>query len=84
MLWKWCLRRHPNKGKDGVRRKYFSSHQSVSWTFYAQIGNDTLYLFEVGMVSIDRHTKVKGAASPDDPTIQEILDEAARSTLTTT
>lgn len=71
MLWKWCLRRHPEKGKDWMRRKYFCSHKNVSWTFHARFENASFYLFQIGMVSIERHTKVKGAASPDDPTLQE-------------
>ena len=34
MLWKWCLRRHPNKGKTWVLRKYFGPHvcvRSTTW-----------------------------------------------------
>jgi RNA-directed DNA polymerase len=69
MIWKWSLRRHPNKGKDWVRRKYFCSHNNVSWTFHAHTGADTLYLFEVGLVHIERHIKIKGTASPDDPSL---------------
>lgn len=71
MLWKWCLRRHPNKGKDWVAKKYFSSHGNANWRFQANDGKNTIYLFDVGSVTIERHVKVKGAASPDDPTLQE-------------
>jgi len=71
MLWKWCLRRHPEKGKKWVSRKYFCLHKNVSWTFHAQAGNDKLFLFDMGAVQIERHIKVRSGASPDDPTLQE-------------
>jgi RNA-directed DNA polymerase len=71
MLWKWCLRRHPKKGKIWVRKKYFKSHKNVAWTFYARRGERTFHLYHVGAIPIERHNKVKGTASPDDPTLQE-------------
>jgi RNA-directed DNA polymerase len=71
MLWKWCLRRHPKKGKDWVRAKYFTSQKNVAWTFHAKRGDRTFYLFNVAYVPIERHVKVKGTASPDDPALQE-------------
>lgn len=67
MLWRWCLRRHPQKGKYWVARKYFGPHKNVSWTFRAPLGEDTLYIFDISSVRIERHIKVKGTASPDDP-----------------
>lgn len=71
MLWRWCLRRHPNKGKYWVARKYFGSHGKVNWRFQANNGKKTTYLFDVGSVKIERHTKVRGAASPDDPCLKD-------------
>ncbi len=71
MLWHWCLRRHPDKGKYWVRKKYFGSQVYGGWRFQARCGNNTLYLFDVSSVPIERHAKVKGAASPDDPALQE-------------
>jgi len=71
MLWRWCKRRHPNKSKDWIRKKYFSLYDNVSWTFLAKSGNKTIYLFDVGKTKILRHIKVKGTASPDDPSLQD-------------
>ncbi len=71
MLWRWCLRRHPNKGKRWVKKKYFGLQGAVSWRFQAKIGNDVSYLHEVRSVKIERHVKVRGTASPDDPDLQE-------------
>jgi RNA-directed DNA polymerase len=69
MLWRWCLRRHPNKGKRWVARKYFGVKSR--WRFQATTGDDTLYLYDVGSTPIERHTKVIGKASPDDPALQD-------------
>lgn len=71
MLWNWCLRRHPKKGKSWVAKKYFGQQGNVRWRFQANDGKKTLYLFDVSSVKIERHTKVKGAASPDDPHLRE-------------
>ena len=71
MLWKWCLRRHPNKGKPWVLRKYFGPHGNAHWRFQANDGKKTIYLFDVSSVKIERHIMVKGAASPDDPALRD-------------
>jgi RNA-directed DNA polymerase len=36
-LWPWCLRRHPNKSKLWVQRKYFRSINGRDWRFFASI-----------------------------------------------
>ncbi len=69
MLWIWCLRRHQNKGKYWVAEKYF--HPQNGWRFQAKDGQKTIYLFDVASVKIERHVKVKGTASPDDPTLRD-------------
>jgi RNA-directed DNA polymerase len=71
MFWKWCLRRHSKKGKRWVATKYFGHVERARWTFQAKSGDTTLYLFDVRTVPIERHIKVKGTASPDDPNLQE-------------
>jgi len=69
MLWKWCLRRHPNKGKRWVATKYFGV--DPHWVFQAKLGDVTLYLYDVSSTRIERHVKVKGDASPDDPALKD-------------
>lgn len=74
-LWKWCLRRHPNKNKDWVQKKYFTRVEKRSWVFFALSKPDTrwgerdnrIYLFDTGTIRITRHVKVRGEASPDNP-----------------
>ena len=74
MLWRWCVKRHPNKGKRWVAAKYFGL-QGGHWRFQAKDGTNPIYLFDVGAVKIVRHIKVKGSASPDDPALQEYWQE---------
>jgi RNA-directed DNA polymerase len=71
MLWKWCLRRHPNKGKRWVALKYFGQYKTAGWRFQAKLNDGTLYLHDVAKVKIERHVKVRAAASPDDPALRE-------------
>jgi RNA-directed DNA polymerase len=71
MLWRWCLRRHPNKGKHWIAKKYFGWHDNSSWTFQAHDGKKTIYLFDVASVKIVRHVPVRGDASPDDPALND-------------
>ena len=75
MLWQWCLRRHPNKNKDWVQKKYFTRVNGRSWQFFAYSkpsrtwhgDAERIYLIEIGMIRITRHVKVRGDASPDNP-----------------
>lgn len=71
MLWKWCVRRHPNKGKQWIAKKYFGRHLNANWTFQANDGEKTIYLFDVSSVKIVRHVQVRGDASPDDPNLND-------------
>jgi RNA-directed DNA polymerase len=71
-LWRWALNRHPTKGKIWVAKRYFTTYRGRKWTFYAQTtnrqGDPTMTtLFRVASIPIERHIKVKGTASPDDP-----------------
>jgi RNA-directed DNA polymerase len=72
LLWRWALRRHPNKGARWVRRRYFRTDGQRSWDFATEavradgsIGS--LRLFRATTVAITRHVKVRGPAHPFDP-----------------
>ena len=76
LLWRWSKRRHPQKGSKWVKRKYFGTIGGDRWRFYARTkdreGKDKVqYLIRISDVSIRRHIKVRGNASPDDPTLSE-------------
>ena len=75
-LWKWCCRRHPNKSKLWVRRKYYRTFQGRAWTFSTDVTDRAgdrklLTLLCLNKIPIQRHVKVKGTASPDDPELQD-------------
>jgi len=72
----WCKRRHPNKGRKWIARKYFQTFKGKQWAFAATVKDRTgtskiLTLVRLAEISIERHIKVKGMASPDDPSMTD-------------
>ncbi len=72
-IWKWCRRRHPNKSYAWIKSKYFTRFDGRDWRFYsiATIDGGTKirdFLTDVSELPIQRHIKVRGDASPDNPT----------------
>lgn len=72
----WMNRRHPNKGKRWVAKKYFRRRQSNNWCFYANVKNkdgitEPLYLKHAKSTSIRRYIKVRAVAQPYDPAFKE-------------
>ncbi|MDQ2695909.1 MAG: reverse transcriptase domain-containing protein, partial [Pseudomonadota bacterium] len=74
LLWKWACRRHPNKGKQWIKDRYFRQIGSRSWVFAAQTGKvkiegqtETRVLARAGDTPIQRHVKIKAEANPYDP-----------------
>lgn len=75
-LWRWAKRRHPNKSKRWVRKRYFKTIKGNQWVFACTTsdrrGKDKeLVLYPIAYTPIERHIKVKGDASPDDPSLKE-------------
>ncbi len=79
-LWRWAKRRHPNKGKNWVKEKYFRTKTTYkkgkkkvkNWIFFYKNTDkrgrrETRDLLEIKSVPIIRHIKVKGTNSLDDP-----------------
>jgi retron-type reverse transcriptase len=71
-LWRWARRRHPNKSKGWVQRRYFRTIGPRRWVFATDtLGRDgeakvsKLYLAKE--TRIIRHVKVKSKANPFDP-----------------
>lgn len=79
-LWRWAKRRHPNKNTKWIRKRYFKTIKGNRWTF-ACIINDrrgkekNLTLYQIAKTTIERHIKVKGEASPDDPSLKEYWEK---------
>ena len=71
MLWQWATRRHPHKGAQWIKEKYFKTRGSRSWVFAAtKIQEDgtsrELILLNESDTPIQRHIKIKADANPHD------------------
>ena len=72
MLWRWVVRRHPNKGAHWVKTKYFQSQGTRNWVFAATEKKEDgtkkeSILLRESDTPIVRHIKIKAAANPHDP-----------------
>jgi RNA-directed DNA polymerase len=79
-LWCWARRRHPNKNTKWVRKRYFNTINGVKWTFACTTSNrrgkdDLLFIYPIASKPIERHIKVKGEASPDDPSLNDYWEK---------
>ena len=79
-LWQWAKRRHPNKSKRWIRKKYFHTVGGRNWVFEGELTNNagqtyTIQLFYASKVRIKRHIKIKGAVNPYDPQWELYLEE---------
>ncbi|TFG28648.1 MAG: group II intron reverse transcriptase/maturase [Promethearchaeota archaeon] len=64
MLWQWCLRRHPRKGKQWIRKRYFMNIDNRKWNFGER--KENMLLFSRSFRAGKRYTPVKGFNSPYD------------------
>ena len=60
MLWRWAKRRHPEKSRTGVARKYRHSDGSRSWVFSTDRNRRKLF----SDTKIVRHTSLKLDKNP--------------------
>ncbi|KVQ60025.1 group II intron reverse transcriptase/maturase [Burkholderia territorii] len=79
-LWRWSKRRHPNKGRDWVKRKYFHTVGNRNWVFAAPIVREDgskglLEMYQLSGTEIRRHKKVRGDFNPFDPTMEQYSEE---------
>jgi RNA-directed DNA polymerase len=77
-VWKWARRRHPNKGKDWCKRRYFRRIGSREWVFTPPKGEGTLRLARTSDTPIRRHIKIRKDANPFDPAWTEYFEKRER------
>lgn len=65
-LKRWAFRRHPNKNRHWIIRKYWNSINMDNWVFGIEYESCNVSLYKHSKTIITRHTKVKGLASPYD------------------
>ena len=74
-LYKWALRRHPNKSKTWVFNRYFNrirGRNSFACYCTGRGGKEKFFmLYDISSTPIIRHVKVKGTASPDNPSLRD-------------
>jgi len=72
MLWQWAARRHPKKGAQWVKEKYFKTQGNRNWIFAATEKKEDgtkreRILLRESDTPIHRHVKIKADANPHDP-----------------
>jgi RNA-directed DNA polymerase len=72
MLWRWAVRRHPNKGARWVKEKYLKTRGARNWVFAATEKQEDgtqreLTLLQESDTPIQRHIKIRANANPHDP-----------------
>jgi len=66
-LWKWARKRHPKMSKVQLKNKYWHKVDNKNWVFgIERKGEVRIKLQTHSSISIVRHIKVKGNASPFD------------------
>jgi RNA-directed DNA polymerase len=82
-LWRWCVRRHPNKGKRWIAHKYFTTVPGDGggnhWVFFGELERKngerrSVVLFEASRVRIRRHIKIRADVNPYSPRWTEYLE----------
>lgn len=75
-LWRWCVRRHPTKGKKWIRNKYFKTAKMNNWVFSAtDNGGRCLELLRATSIPIRRHIKIRAEANPYDPVWESYFEK---------
>lgn len=79
-IWKWAKRRHADKSRSWIKRKYFRSNGSNNWIFSEHVkhqsgGKYHLDLMLANSVKIQRHTKIIAEATPYDPNFIEYFKQ---------
>lgn len=81
-LWQWAVRRHPQKGRTWVKKRYFHTVGTLSWVFATATGakfpsgNPILTsLRKATDTPIRRHRSIRLEANPFDPQWELYFEE---------
>lgn len=80
LIWRWATKRHPNKGRKWIAKKYFRKQGHNQWRFFTTIKGkegktDYLHLVKIAHVPIKRHIKIRAEATPYDPAYRDYIQE---------
>jgi RNA-directed DNA polymerase len=75
-IWRWLHKRHPNKGRRWLKKRYYCRHKGRPWILYETRRNrngklESRYLMRASHTKIVRHVKIRGDANPFDSTQTE-------------
>jgi RNA-directed DNA polymerase len=83
-LWQWAKRRHPKKGAQWIKERYFHSIGAITWVFAVNTGKRTesgkilwLKLIRATDTPIQRFVKVQAEANPFDPDWYDYFEDRA-------
>jgi RNA-directed DNA polymerase len=81
MVWRWCQRRHPDKGRKWIKEKYFRFCGHRHWIFWgvlpAKEGKSEerpIELMKAQRVPIRRHRLIQTSLNPYDPSWEMYLE----------
>jgi RNA-directed DNA polymerase len=75
-IWKWAIRRHPNKGRKWIKEKYFKTIGNQNWNFFGNFeGGQSIILENMSSVAIVRHVKIQADANPYDPKYEQYFEK---------
>jgi len=79
-LWQWAQRRHPEKGRQWIQKKYFCTEGGRHWSFFGYVKRKEkparqVQLLGAQMTAIRRHTCIRGGANPYDPAWETYFEE---------
>ena len=82
-LWKWARRRHNNRRRRWIARRYWHTVGNRQWTFAVptagvEAGEKAVSLTYASDTRIKRHIKVKAEANPFDPAWEVYFEELSR------
>jgi RNA-directed DNA polymerase len=76
---RYAKQTHPNRSWKWLKKRYWgrlNKERNANWVFGDK--NSGIYLSKYTWFKIERHVKVKGTASPDDPSLKEYWEERSR------
>lgn len=77
LLWQWCRRRHQNRHKRWIKKRYFKTVGKRNWVFQAPIpdGKGAVSLVYANDTPIKRHTKIKSEANLYEPVWEQYFEQ---------
>lgn len=78
-LWRWCLRRHHNKGLGWIKNRYFHKIGNRDWVFSTEESerDKQCSLISLTNIKIKKYPQLKAAYNPYDPAWKDYTEQRA-------